>query len=317
MTKPAALLNLALPDYIAEQFAPHCEVKPWHWLEDGSAEQLAEIQALIIYGHPHIGDAVLDKLPNIKVISNFGVGVDHIDIAACTRHGVPVGNTPGAVNGATADMTMALMLSLARNVVIGDKIARSPGWTTFNPSNTIGKDVYESTLGIVGLGRIGKQVAKRAKGFDMKMFYHRRNRDVEAERELGVEYADLDTLLSESDFVTINVPLTPDTRHLIGMAELKKMRKDAMLINIARGGVVDHDALVQALSERWIAAAALDVTEPEPLPRDHPLLKLDNLVITPHLGSAALRTRVWMGKMMVENLVAGLKGETLPYQVRA
>lgn len=317
MAKPLALLNRPLPDYIADQFAPHCDFRPWSLLETGSADELAALQAVVIYGHTHIGDAELAKLPKVKVISNFGVGVDHIDVAAATRHGVPVGNSPGAVDGATADMTMALLLGVARKLVVADRIARSPEWTEFNPSDTIGKEVYGSTLGIVGLGRIGKEVAKRAKGFAMKVLYFRRNRDAQAEQELGVEYADLDTLLAQSDFVTLNVPLTPTTRHMISTAELKKMRDDAMLINIARGGVVDHTALYQALTEGWIAAAALDVTEPEPLPRDHPLLKLDNVIIAPHLGSATLKTRKWMGRMMVENMVAGLSDKPLPHQVKA
>ena len=316
MSKPLALLNMQLPPYIEEQFLPHCEFQPWSLLDEGTPEQLAKIQALVIYGHPHISDPILDKLPNLKVISNFGVGVDHIDIVACTRHGVPVGNTPGAVDGATADMTMALLLAAARNVVTGDKHARSPGWTKFNPSELLGKEVYGSTLGIIGLGGVGKQVAKRACAFDMNVFYHKRNRDQATEQELGVEYTDLNTLLSNSDYVSINVPLTPETRNLIGAEELKKMRSDAILINIARGGVLDHDALYQALNEGWIKAAALDVTEPEPLPRDHPLLGLENIIITPHLGSATDKTRRWMGRMMVENMVAGLKREAFPHQVK-
>jgi glyoxylate reductase len=317
MSKPLALLNLPLPPFIDELFTPHCEFRPWSLLDTGSPAELAEIEALVIYGHPHIDDSVLDKLPNVRVVSNFGVGVDHIDVAACSRHGIPVGNTPGAVTGATADMTMALLLSVARNIVVGDRFARNSGWTSFDPSDLPGKEVYGSTLGIVGFGRIGQEVAKRAKAFDMKVLYFRRNRDLNAEQQLGVEYARLDTLLADADFVTLNVPLTADTRHLIGAPQLKKMRSDAMLINVARGGVVDHDALYQALSEGWIAAAAVDVTEPEPLPRDHPLLKLDNIIIAPHLGSATVKTRAWMGRMMVENLIAGLKGEPLPYQVKA
>jgi glyoxylate reductase len=213
-------------------------------------------------------------------------------------------------------MTMALLLAVARNVVIGDRFARSPGWAAFNPSDLPGKEVYGSTLGIIGLGRIGQQVARRAKGFDMKILYYRRQRDIAVEQALGVTYADLDTLLQSSDYVTLNVPLTAHTRHLIGERELKKMRPDAMLINIARGGVVDHEALYRALTQGWIAAAAVDVTEPEPLARDHPLLALDNLIITPHLGSATVKTRRWMGQMMVENLLAGLHGQPLPYQVK-
>ena len=317
MPKPKVILNKSMPSYIAEQFEPHCEFVRWSLLETGSNEELAEIRAIVVYGHTPVNGPVLDKLPNAKVISNFGVGYDHIDVASATRHGVVVGNTPGAVDGATADMTMALLLGIARKVTAGDRYGRGPDFVRFDPSFMIGKEVYGSALGIIGMGRIGTQVAKRAKGFDMRILYHNRSRDTQAERDYGVQYVSLDELLSQADFVTLNVPLTPQTRGLIGAEQLRKMRPDAMLINIARGAVVDHDALYQALSEGWIAAAALDVTEPEPLPRDHPLLKLDNVIITPHLGSATLGTRSWMGRMMVENLVAGLKGEALPYQVKS
>ena len=316
VSQPLVILNKPLPPYIAEQFEGLCEFVPWSLLDSGSAEQLAAITGMVVYGHTPVNDSVLDKLPNVKVISNFGVGYDHIDVASASRHGVVVGNTPGAVDGATADMTMALLLGLARRVADGDRYAHGPDFLHFDPSYMIGKEVYGSTLGILGLGRIGKQVAQRAKGFDMKILYHKRTRDEAAEQALGVEYASLEQLLAESDFVTLNVPLTPETRGMIGTAQLRQMRSDAMLINIARGAVVDHDALHQALSEGWIAAAALDVTEPEPLPRDHPLLKLDNVLITPHLGSATRGTRSWMGRMMVENLQAGLQDQTLPYLVK-
>lgn len=315
MSPPDVLLNRSLPDYIEEQLAPYCTFQPWSLLTEGDTAARAAIQGIVTYGHTPIDETVLAPLPNLKVISSFGVGHDHIDVAACSRHGVAVGNTPGAVDGATADMTWALLLALARNVVIGDRFARGPEFTRFDPSRLIGKEVYGSTLGIVGLGRIGQQVARRARGFEMTLLYHNRHRDPAAEAELGARYAGLGELLEAADFVTINVPLTADTRGLISTAELRRMKPDAVLINIARGAVVDTDALYQALNERWIAGAALDVTEPEPLPRDHPLLALDNLVITPHLGSATRRTRRWMGQMMMENLRAGLAGERLPYPV--
>lgn len=315
MSQPEVLLNRALPDYIEEQLAPYCTFRPWSLLSEGDDAARAAIRGIVTYGHTHIDDTVLDRLPNAKVISSFGVGYDHIDVPSCTRHGVAVGNTPGAVDGATADMTWALLLGFARNIVVGDHFARGPEFTRFDPSRLIGKEVYGSTLGIVGLGRIGQQVARRAAGFDMTVLYHNRSRNPAAEKELGVRYATLEELLETADFVTLNVPLSDATRHLIGTPELRRMKSDAVLINIARGGVVDTDALHQALSEHWIAGAALDVTEPEPLPRNHPLLGMDNLVITPHLGSATLKTRRWMGKMMMENLRAGLAGERLPYQV--
>jgi glyoxylate reductase len=284
-------------------------------VREGTAEERAEVSALFTYGHPTVDGAFLDRLPRLKVVSNFGVGVDHVDLAAARTRKVPVGNTPGAVDGATADLTMAILLAAARNLIVGDRYARSAEFTRFDPSLLLGVDIHGSTLGIVGLGRIGRQVARRARGFDMRILYHNRRRDLDAEQELGVEYASLDDLLAQSDFVTLNVPLTAETKGLIGERELRLLRREAILVNVARGGVVDHDALLRALTERWIRGAALDVTEPEPLPREHPLLRLDNLVITPHLGSAGERSRRRMAEMSVENLRAGLEGRRLPWQV--
>ncbi|NJN84750.1 MAG: D-glycerate dehydrogenase, partial [Caldilineaceae bacterium] len=216
------------------------------------------------------------------------------------------------VDGATADTTFALILAAARNMIVGDRYARSPEFTAYDPNILHGYDVFESTLGIVGMGNIGREVARRASGFDMKVLYHNRNRDLESEKKLGVAYAILDDLLREADFVTLNVPMTPETYHMIGREQLRMMKPTSILVNVARGGVVDHDALVEALAENWIAGAALDVTEPEPLPRDHPLLSMDNVVILPHLGSAARRTRRNMAQLSVDNLLAGLRGEELP-----
>lgn len=282
-----------------------------------NADDLNRIEAVVAYGHPTVDRALMERLPALKVISNHGVGVDHIDLIAAAEHGVPVGNTPGCLDAATADMTMALMLAAARNVVSGDQFARSPEFTHYDPSLLIGKEVTRATLGIVGMGRIGTEVARRALGFGMRIVYHNRTRRTEVESELGVEYADLNTLLESSDFVSLNCPLTEETHGLIGASELGRMRSDAMLINMARGPVVQTDALLEALTNKTIAAAALDVTDPEPLPRDHPLLKLSNLVITPHLGSASDATRRRMMEMTVDNLNAGLTGNPLPYQITA
>lgn len=317
MSKPLVLLDVPLLPFMQAQVEPLCEMCPWALLKNGDRETLSRIQGIYTYAHPVVDGTLLDQLPSLKVISNFGVGVDHIDLRAAVDRSIPVGNTPGAVDGATADLTMALMLAAARNVVAGDKHAHSPHFTHYDPGHLLGLEVFGSTLGIVGMGRIGQQVAKRAKAFDMRVIYHNRRRNLEAEAALGVEYATLEDLLAESHFVTLNVPLTPETTHFIGEAQLRLMRRDALLINVARGPVVDQQALVHALSEGWIAGAALDVTDPEPLPRDHPLLGLDNLVITPHLGSATLRTRERMGQMAAANLAAGLKGAPLPNEVRA
>ena len=316
MSVPKILLDVPLPDYLAGTLEPHCEILPWSILEEPGEETRASIRGVYTYGHPPIDGELLDRLQNLLVVSNFGVGVDHIDVGACAARGVAVGNTPGAVDGVTADMTMALLLAAARNIVTGDRFARSPDFTHYDPSNLPGLEVHGSTLGIIGMGRIGREVARRARGFDMRVLYHNRNRDPEAEEALGVEYSDLATLLREAHFVSLNVPLTEETVGLIGKEQLQAMREDSVLINVARGAVVDQDALHTALSEGWIAAAAIDVTEPEPLPRDHPLLGLSNLVLTPHLGSATLRSRLRMAEMARDNLVAGLGKQPLPNRVR-
>lgn len=302
-----------LPATMLAMLGDDIEILPWD--ESPGSAALAKAEALITYGHPKVDGALLDRAPNVRVVSNHGVGVDHIDVAACAARNVAVGNTPGVLDAATADMTFALLLAIARNVVVGDTFARSDRFTHYDPSNMIGREVTGSTLGIIGFGRIGRQVARRARGFDMPVLYHGRNRQAAAEQTLGSQYVSLDELLERSDFVTLNCPLTAETRHLIGKTQLAKMKATAFLINMARGGVVDHDALVEALTAGTIAGAALDVTEPEPLPRNHPLLRLSNVVIAPHLGSASDRTRRRMQEMTVENLRAGLRGEPLPYQV--
>ena len=302
-----------LPPLFIELLGPNIEVLEW---DDGpNSEALARAVAFITYGHPRVDGPLMDRAPNLKVVSNHGVGVDHLDCDAAKARGIAVGNTPGCLDASTADMTLALLLAAARNVVVGDKFARSPEFTHYDPSVLIGYEVTGSTLGIVGLGRIGKQVARRARAFDMRILYHNRRRDEAAERELGVAYRSLDELLAESDFVTLNCPLTAETTNLIGARELALMKPTGILINVARGPVVNHDALLAALKSRRIAAAGLDVTSPEPLPRNHPLLELDNLVITPHLGSASNRTRRRMIEMSIENLNASLRGEPLPWRV--
>ncbi len=302
-----------LPASLVEMLGPEIEILDWD--DSPHSPALSRAVALITYGHPRVDGPLMDRTPHLKIVSNHGVGVDHIDCAAARSRGIIVGNTPGCLDAATADITMALLLAAARNVVVGDKFARSDAFQHYDPSFMIGYEVSGSTLGIIGLGRIGKQVAKRARAFDMKILYHNRRRDEAAERELGVIYADLDGLLAESDFVTLNCPLTSETTNLIGSRELGLMKSTAILVNVARGAVVDHAALLGALQSRQIAGAALDVTAPEPLPRNHPLLKLDNLVIAPHLGSAANRTRRRMEEMTVINLKAGLSGSELPWRV--
>ncbi|MCB1743147.1 MAG: D-glycerate dehydrogenase [Gammaproteobacteria bacterium] len=316
MTKSRVLLDVPFPAFLSALFEPHVALLPWTELSESQGE-LHDIDAILSFAHTPIGEPELTRLPRVKVVSNYGVGVDHIDVAAAARHAVPVGNTPGAVDGATADQAMALMLAVARNTVRGDAFARGPDFHAFDPAFMLGTDVFGATLGIVGMGRIGIEVARRARGFGMQILYYNRRRDETAEQELGARYKDLDALLAESDFVSLNMPLTEQTTGMIDAAALARMKPTAFLINTARGGVVDTDALYAALRDGRIAGAGLDVTEPEPLPRNHPLLGLQNLVITPHLGTSTLGTRKRMGQMALDNLLAGLAGRPLPYVVTA
>lgn len=310
------MTNAELAPWIMEMVAAvDCEIHRWH--EDGSTDRavLDAADGFFVYGHPIIDGAVMDTMPNLRVISNQGVGIDHIDLEAAKVRGIPVGNTPGFVDGATADMTFALLLAAARHVVRGDHFARGPEFTHYDPNIWHGQEVYGATLGIVGMGGVGRQVARRASGFDMRILYHNRNEIPDIAAELGATYATLPDLLAQSDFVALNLPMKPETRHIIGRAELAMMKPTAILVNAARGGVLDHDALVDALRDGTIWAAGLDVTEPEPLPRDHPLLTLENVVIAPHLGSATRKTRIGMVQRTIDNLIAGLTGSEMPSRV--
>jgi glyoxylate reductase len=281
----------------------------------GWDEPAADAVGVYTYGHPRVDGPFLDRLPAVRVISNFGVGVDHIDLAAAAARGIPVGNTPGVLDGATADMAFALLLAVGRRLVEGDRHARGPSFLRYDPTFLIGREVHGSTLGVVGMGRIGEQIARRGRGFDMTVLYHNRRRRPELEAALPARHVGLDELLASADYVVLSVPLTPETTGLIGRAELARMKPTGILVNIARGAVLDTDALAEALAARRICAAAVDVTQPEPLPRDHPLLRLDNVIVTPHLGSATEQTRRRMAEMSVENLLAGLAGRPLPFAV--
>jgi glyoxylate reductase len=255
---------------------------------------------------------VLDREPQLRVISNFAVGFDNVDVEAATARGVMVCNTPGVLTETTADFTWALLMAAARRVVEGADYVRAGKWITWGPTLLLGQDVHHATIGIVGFGRIGKEVAKRARGFDMRILAYDPYRGDEAASALGVKFEELEELLRESDFVTLHVALTDETRNLIGARELQLMKSTAILINAARGPVVDTDALVDALKSGEIAGAALDVTEPEPLPGDHPLTSLPNAIVVPHIASATVATRNEMARMAAENLLAGVRGDRPP-----
>lgn len=280
-------------------------------LDSGSVEA-SEITAVLVVGHGHVDVPLLDRLPNLKVVSNYGVGVDHIDLEACRARGIPVGNTPNVLSDSTADMGWTLLMACARRVVEGDRYARGPDYQKYENMLYLGKDVTDATLGIVGMGRIGGEVARRAAGFRMRVLYcNRSQRPQEEEEELKAEFVSKERLLAESDFIVLVCPMTPQTHHFIDAEALAAMKSDAVLVNIARGGVVDTDALTKALQENQIGAAGLDVTDPEPLPRDHPLHKLDNVTLVPHRGSATKNTRFAMASLCIKNLAAGLAGEEL------
>lgn len=280
-----------------------------HWPDRQSSP--AAVDGLYCYGHGVVDEQLLQRLPNLRAISNFGVGVDHIDVAAARRRGIAVGHTPGVLDAATADMALTLMLACARRLVIGDQFARSSHYTRHDSCRLLGTEVSGQSVGIVGMGRIGQQVARRCQGFGMRVSYHNRRPLESLPPGLQATYVAWEQLLAESDFIVLCVPLTPQTTGLIGVAELAAMKQTAILINVARGGVVDTAALTEALQRRQILAAGLDVTDPEPLPRDSPLLQCDNLVITPHLGSATVQTRQRMARLSVENLLLGLSGQPL------
>jgi glyoxylate reductase len=309
---PRVVADGPLANDVLELLEGHVTLLPWSVAENGSGEPVAGIYT---FGHPHVDGAMLDRLPDVRVISNYGVGVDHINLQDAAARGIPVGNTPDVLNGATADLAFALLLAAGRRLVEGDRYARSPAFTRYDPAYMLGREIHGQTLGIIGMGRIGQQVAKRARAFDMTVLYHNRRRREDVEPPLEARYVALDDLLRQSDYVVLTLPLSEATRGLIGERQLQLMKNTAVLVNVARGPVVDTEALTQALENRTIYAAALDVTDPEPLPRDHRLLRLDNVVITPHLGSATVQTRRRMAEISVENLLRGLRGEPLLHWV--
>jgi lactate dehydrogenase-like 2-hydroxyacid dehydrogenase len=258
-----------------------------------------------------VTDIVLRQAPSLRVISNMAVGVDNIDIKACTLRKIPVGNTPGVLTESTADLTMALMLSIARNIPQSSQDAREGHWKTWSPARWLGMELSGSTLGIVGMGKIGKAVARRALGFGMKIMYT----DLQVTNEINATQVSLEELLRRSDVLSLHAPLTPDTHGMINKSTLTMMKSSAILVNAARGPLVDTVAITEALQSHKIAAAALDVTDPEPLPPTHLLYSLKNCLIVPHIGSATQQTRRRMAELACENLLAGLRSERLPHCV--
>lgn len=279
-------------------------------------EKVAIVQGVLTNIMDRVDTVLLEAAPQLKVVSQLGVGVDHIDVAQATQRGILVGNTPGVLVGATADLAFALLMSAARRVGESERWLRAGKWImAFHPMFWLGADIHQTTLGIIGLGQIGLEMAKRGRGFDMRVLYFSRTRKPDLETRYGLEYVDISTLLSSADFVSLHVPLTPETHHYISARELRMMKATSILINVARGPVVDSSALYTALKEGWIRAAAMDVTDPEPITPDDPLLTLENLVVTPHIGSASEESRREMCLMAARNLLAGIKGDRLEHCV--
>jgi len=272
---------------------------------------LAEVRdadALLCLGDDNIDRAIIEAGRRLRVISTASAGIDHIDLDAAQQHGIIVCNTPGAADAAVADLTMALVLACARHIIDGDLFVRAREWRYWYPDLLLGEDLRGSTLGIVGLGLIGLQVAHRAAGFSMRVIYTDIRRDPAAEESLRVQFGALHDLLREADFVSLHVPLSPATHDLIGARELRLMKPTAYLINTARGQLVEHDALVQALRDGWIAGAGLDVFQEEPLPEDDPLLRLPNVILTPHIGANTGRSMQAMFQMAAEQIIQALQG---------
>ncbi len=319
MEKPKVFVTRVIRDKGLDLVKEACQVDIWAEELPPSREVILErvhgVDGLLCLLTDRIDGEVMDAAgPGLKVISNHAVGFDNIDITAATVHGIPVGNTPGILTDATADMAFALMMAAGRRVVEAEKFLRAGKWKTWGPSLLLGADFAGATLGIVGFGRIGQAVAKRATGFDMRVLYF--DPGASSQRSgLNAISTDLITLLTESDFVSIHVPLTPVTRHLVDADFLSRMKPNAVLVNTARGGVLDQSALYETLKSKHIFAAALDVTDPEPLPLDSPLLELENCIIVPHIASASVQSRDMMAYLSAKNLIAGLNEEKLPHCV--
>jgi glyoxylate reductase len=318
MKLPKIFITRRIPADKLDQVRQHCQVDLWDEELPPPPEILLEhvrgVDGLLCLLTDRIDAEVMDAAgPQLKVISNCAVGYDNIVVPEATRRDIPVGNTPGVLTDTTADFAFALLMSAARRVVEGDAFTRAGKWKTWGLTQLLGQDVTGATLGIIGFGRIGKGMAKRAGGFDMRLLYYDPvTQDDPYAAEVRAQRVDLDTLLRQSDFVSVHTPLSQETYHLIGTEALAKMKPTAILINTARGPIVDPLALYQALKDGVIGYAALDVTEPEPVPMDHPLLTLPNLIIAPHIASASVVTRGKMIQMSIDNLLAGLRGERLP-----
>jgi glyoxylate reductase len=316
MSKPKVFVTRVIPERGLAKILEHTDAVVWQdELPPPRAillEKAHDCAGLVTLLTDSVNDELFDAAPHLKVVANYAVGFDNIDVPAATRRGIPVTNTPGVLTETTADLAFTLLMSSARRIAEGRDYAKNGKWRTWGPMLLMGQDIYGATLGIAGIGRIGYAVARRAKGFNMKIIYHDAFRSEKAEKDLGAEFVSKQELLERSDFLSLHVPLTPETHHFIDAVALSTMKRNAVLINTSRGPVVDTMALYDALKTGRIFAAGLDVTDPEPLPADHPLYTLDNALIVPHIASASFETRNQMAELAADNLLAGLAGKLPP-----
>ena len=315
--KPRVFVTRLIPEAGLRQIVDACDADIWRDPlpppVDTLKAKVADCDGLVSLLTDRVDAALLAAAPRLKVVSNFAVGFNNIDVPACTARGIAVGNTPGVLTDATADMAFCLLIAAARRVVEGHQYTLAGKWKTWEPLGHLGQDLVGRTLGIVGMGRIGYALAKRCRrGWDMHVLYHDVYKNEAAERDLGARQVDLATLLRESDFVSLHTDLNEQTRGMIGAAQLRAMKPSAVLINTARGPLIDQKALGEALRSGTIFAAGLDVTDPEPPTTNDPLLALPNIVIAPHIASATVETRDRMADICAKNLLAGLRGEKLP-----
>jgi glyoxylate reductase len=320
MSKPKVFIARRIPDEGLNAIAAACEVDVWPERLPPPAEELRkrvkDCDGLVSLLTDRVDAALLEAAPRLKVVSNFAVGYNNVDVPACTARGICVGNTPGVLTDATADIAVTLLLAAARRLGESATDAREGRWITWEPLGWLGRDLGGRTLGIVGMGRIGYATARRLHGgWGMKVLYTARSDKPEADKELGARRVELDTLLAESDYVSLHADLNPTTKGLFGLEQFKKMKRTAVFVNTSRGPLVDQVALATALRTGTIFAAGLDVTDPEPLPPEHELFKLPNCVIAPHIASATVATRGAMAQLCANNLLAGVKGESLPHWV--
>ncbi|MBI3740618.1 MAG: D-glycerate dehydrogenase [Chloroflexi bacterium] len=316
MPKPKVFVSRIIPDEGLGMLRAIAETEVWQDElpppRDVLLSKVKQSDGLVSLLTDKIDGELMDANPRLKVISQMAVGYDNIDVPAATARGIPIGNTPGVLTDTTADFAFALLMSAARRIPEGIDFVRAKKWKTWGPLLLTGPDVWGATLGIIGFGRIGQGMANRARGFNMRVLYYDVYRRTDLEQSMGVQYVEMDTLLRESDFVTVHTDLNEKTRHLMNADAFAKMKRSAILVNASRGPMVDHAALYDALKSGQIYGAALDVTEPEPINLDNPLLQLPNCIIVPHIASASIATRAKMATMAAANLIAGLRGEKLP-----